>query len=108
MGSSRRTAAAAGIFVVGLAVGSPALAEAPSYVKVQPPKVEATSFGQPSQEATVGSTGNASTAPAARSSHSPMAFTGADIFGVTVLGLGLVGAGVAVRRLGRRQLPRPA
>ena len=95
-----RKSAAAGIFVVGLAVGSPAVAEAPTYVKNQPPRVEAASFGQSSLEGTSNSSQSSSNS---RSSGSPLALTGGDIIGVTVLGFGLVGGGVVVRRLGRRR-----
>ena len=101
-----RRIAAAGIVVVGLGVGSPAIAEAPTYVKNQPPRVEAASFGQSSLEA---SSTSSQSSNESRSSSSPLALTGGDIIGITVLGLGLVSGGVVVRRLGRRRpLGHPA
>ena len=103
-----RRIAAAGVVVAGLGLGSPALAEAPTYVKVQPPRVEAASFGQSSQEASAGSS-QCSTTSGSSGSSSPLALTGGDIIGVTALGLGLVGSGVVVRQLGRRRsLGHPA
>ena len=99
--------AAAAVVVLGVSLTSPALAEAPSYVKTQPPKVQITSFGESSGEATSGS--SAASGGGSGSSGSSLAVTGGDIVGLIALGLGFVGGGVAVRRLGRgRAHPHPA
>ncbi len=100
MGVRLKTGLGVGAFVLaGLGLASPAAADGSTYVQGQPPKVAAAGFGQPSQDGPArpsASSGNHN------SSRNPLPFTGTDALGLAAVGLGLLGGGSLVRRLGRQ------
>ncbi len=103
MGVRLKTGLGVGAFVLaGLGLASPAPADGSTYVQGQPPKVAAAGFGQPSQDAPARpSVSSGSHKSSDNSSRSPLPFTGTDALGLAAVGLGLLGGGSLVRRLGR-------
>ena len=92
--SIRRFAAAAVLFG-GLAVAGPAAAQTSTYVGVNPPRVGAADTGSRSVAV-----------PGSLENESGLAFTGADVVELVVLGGAAVGIGmVAVRATRRRARP---
>ena len=98
MGVRLRTGPGVGALVpAGFGLASPAAADGSTYVQGQPPRVAAAGFGQPSQEAPARPSGNSGS----HNPRSPLPFTGTDALGLAAVGLGLLGGGSLVRRLGR-------
>ena len=116
-----RKIGAAGIVVGGLALASPAMAQTPNYVGVRTPAAGAVDAGAvlPSSDARDGAVLSSSGArdgvvlasqaqrtppvAATQGNTSGLAFTGADIAGLTMLGGISIGVGVIAVRSSRRR-----
>ena len=110
--ASIRKIGAAGIVAGGLALAAPAMAQTPTYVGVPVPTAGAVDAGVGGVLSTTGSREGAVLASqaqitpqvaASQGASTGLAFTGADIAGLTMLGGMAIGVGVIVVRSGRRQ-----
>jgi hypothetical protein len=88
----------------GLAVAAPAAAQTPTYVGVTPPAVGAVDATTGSRGAVLSTQGQITPQVAStQGNRSGLAFTGADIAGLTMLGGISIGIGVIVVRSSRRR-----
>lgn len=104
--SKVRMAAAGAIFAGGLALAGPAVAQTSTYVGVAPPQVGAVDATSGTRAASVVAD-QAQVRPQVANT-SGLAFTGADIAGLTMLGGISIGVGVVAVRSGRRRAATPA
>lgn len=90
------------VFVGGMAVAGPALAQTATYVGVAPPVVGAVDAAAGNRTGAVLAS-QTQTVGAVQSSSGGLAFTGADIIGMSTIGLGAIGIGAIAVRSGRRR-----
>lgn len=103
--SMMQKAGAAAILAGGLALAGPAMAQTPTYVGVTPPVVGAVDATSGTRTGGVLSS-QAQIAPqvaAPAAASGGLAFTGADIMGLSTIGAVSIGIGVIAVRSGRRR-----
>jgi len=100
--SNMKKAAAGLILVGGLAVAGPAVAQTATYVGVDPPAVGGVDAAAGSRPAAVLAS-QSQTLGAVQGNAGGLAFTGADIIGLSTMGLGAIGIGAIAVRSGRRR-----